>query len=259
LLPDDENVKVLIDAWKVMTGRFPGATFEQAAGVTSAFAYLPMQFFNLSFQNQPATSEAALRDLFSVMRQRATGCAHPSLMGFCQEWLPERSLEIAASEGYSCSFHMTGMAANSLLPPRRQAPNLVYRRVQDDATARQYAMINARAYGNPEEQWECFCNLLLWQPDSYAYVAFHHDLAVAAASSIPVGEVMYIALVATEPGQQGKGYAEAVLRHAIAQGQTGMGQRRIVLHASDMGRPLYQSMGFAAGAEIPLFTPASGE
>ena len=87
-------------------------------------------------------------------------------------------------------------------------------------------------------------------------MAYDHGGAVSTASSIPVGEVMYIALVATLPGQQGKGYAEAVLRQAVAQGQTGMGRRRIVLHASDMGRPLYQSMGFTAGAKIPLFTLA---
>jgi hypothetical protein len=35
-----------------------------------------------------------------------------------------------------------------------------------------------------------------------------------------------------------------------------MGRRRIVLHASDMGQPLYHSMGFEAGAKIPLFSPA---
>jgi GNAT superfamily N-acetyltransferase len=256
VLPDDENVAVLLDAWKVMTGRFPGSTFERGAGVTSAFAHLPMPFFNISFQDQPATSEAPLRDLFSVMRQRASRCAHPSMMGFCEDWLPELAREIAAEEGFSFSLNMTGMAADSLLPPRRPAPNLVYRRVQENATAREYAMINAQAYGSPEERWECLCNLLLWQPDSYAYVAYDHGGAVATASSIPVGEVMYIALVATLPGQQGKGYAEAVLRQAVAQGQTGMGRRRIVLHASDMGRPLYQSMGFTAGAKIPLFTLA---
>jgi GNAT superfamily N-acetyltransferase len=178
------------------------------------------------------------------------------MMGFCQEWLPEHSREIAAEEWFSFSLNMTGMATDLLLPPRRPAPELAYRRVQEDATARDYAMINAQAYGMPAEPWECLCNLLLWQPDSYAYVAYDHDRAVAAASSIPVGAVMYIALVATLPGQQGKGYADAVLRQAIAQGQAGMGQRRIVLHASDMGWPLYQSMGFTAGAKIPLFTLA---
>jgi GNAT superfamily N-acetyltransferase len=256
MLPDVENVGVLIEASKVITGRFPGSTFERGAGVTSAFAHLPMPFFNISYQDQPAISEAGLRDLFSVMRQRSTGCAHPSMMAFCQEWLPKRSREIAIEEGFSYSLNMTGMAADSLLPQRRPTPNLLYRRVQEEATACEYAMINAQAYGNPREQWNCLCNLLLWQPDSYAYVAYDHDRAVAAASSIPVGEVMYIALVATLPGQQGQGYAEAVLRHAITQGQTGMGQRRIVLHASDMGRPLYQSLGFTAGAAIPLFTLA---
>lgn len=70
---------------------------------------------------------------------------------------------------------------------------------------------------------------------------------------------MYIALVATEPGEHGKGYAEAVMRHAIKQGEAGMGKRRLVLHASDMGRPLYQSRGFGAGCKIPLLAPGEAQ
>jgi ribosomal protein S18 acetylase RimI-like enzyme len=256
MIPDDENVAVLIDAWKLMTGRFAGSDFERAGGVASAFANLPLPFFNISFQDQPAMSEAELRGMLSVMQRRAQGCAHPSMIALCQEWVPGRWREIAAAEGFRFSLNMTGMATEALLPPRRPPPKLAYRRVQDDAEARDLAMINAQAYGLPAEMWECLCNLLLWQPDSYAYVAYDNGRAVAAASSLPVGEVMYIALVATLPEQHGKGYAEAVMRQAIEQGKAGMGRRRIVLHASDMGQPLYQSMGFEAGSKIPLFSPA---
>jgi GNAT superfamily N-acetyltransferase len=255
MISDDENVAVLIDSWKLMTGRFPGSDFERAGAVASTFANLPLPFFNISSQAQPVTSEADLRGMLSVMQRRARQCAHPSMIALCEKWVPARWQEIAG-EGFRFSLNMTGMAADALLPPRRPPPRLAYRRVQDDAAARDLAMINARAYGMPAEMWECLCNLLLWQPDSYAYVAYDNGKAVAAASSLPVGEVMYIALVATVPEHHGNGYAEAVMRQAIEQGQSAMGQRRIVLHASDMGRPLYQSMGFEAGSKIPLFTPA---
>jgi GNAT superfamily N-acetyltransferase len=256
MMPDDENVAVLIDAWKLMTGRFAGSDFERAGGVASAFANLPLSFFNVSVQDQPAMSEAELRRMLAVMQRRARRCAHPSEIALYEKWVPGRWREIAAEEGFRFSLTMTGMATEALLPPRRPPPKLAYRRVQEDAEARDLAMINAQAYGMPAETWECLCNLRLWQPDSYAYVAYDNGRAVAAASSLPVGEVMYIALVATLPEQHGKGYAEAVMRQAIEQGQAGMGRRRIVLHASDMGRPLYRSMGFEAGAKIPLLSPA---
>ncbi len=256
MIPDDENVTVLIDAWKLMTGRFAGSDFERSGRVVSAFANLPLAFFNISFQEQPATSEAELRGMLSAMQRRAKACAHPSMIALCEEWVTGPWREIAVEEGFRLSLNMTGMATEALLPPRRPPPKLAYRRVQNDAQARDLAMINAQAYGMPMEMWECLCNLRLWQPDSYAYVAYDNGRAVAAASSLPVGKVMYIALVATLPEQHGKGYAEAVMRQAIEQGQAGMGRRRIVLHASEMGQPLYQSMGFEAGAKIPLFAPA---
>jgi GNAT superfamily N-acetyltransferase len=151
---------------------------------------------------------------------------------------------------------MTGMAADELLPPRWPLPELEYRRAHTEATSRDLAMINADAYGLPREMFECICGLELWHPDSYGYVGYRNDKAICAAAALPIEGAMYIAFVATLPEEHGKGYAEAVMRHAIELGRTGMGKRRIVLHASDMGLPLYRSMGFGAGSKIPLFALA---
>jgi hypothetical protein len=43
------------------------------------------------------------------------------------------------------------------------------------------------------------------------------------------------------------------MRKAIEYAQGAGGERRLWLHASDMGRPLYASMGFESGAALPLF------
>jgi len=53
----------------------------------------------------------------------------------------------------------------------------------------------------------------------------------------------------------GKGYAEAVMRHAAEQAQAAMGFERIVLHASDMGRPVYAAMGFEGTTRVALIGP----
>ena len=64
------------------------------------------------------------------------------------------------------------------------------------------------------------------------------------AAAFPVNGTVYIALVATLPEEQGKGYAETVMRQAVAQGQEAMGTKRTTLHASDMGLPVYRRMGY---------------
>jgi len=72
---------------------------------------------------------------------------------------------------------------------------------------------------------------------------------------LPVAGTIYVAFVATLPEAHGKGYAEAVMRHAIEQGRRAMGFTRMTLHASDMGRPVYLAMGFDPGPRIVLLTP----
>lgn len=255
MISSDDNVKTVIDAWKLMSGRFAGSDFQRVEGVASTFANIPLSFFNISFQERPAASAAELRGMLATMQRRAKACPHPSIIGLCEDWVPEDWQAIAEEKGFTFVLNMTGMAADELLPPRRPSLALEYRRVQDDATARDLAMINAHAYQMPPEMWECLCNLQLWNADSYGYVGYRDGKAVSSTAALPIEGAMYIALVATMPEEHGKGYAEAVMRKAIEQGQTGMGKRRMVLHASDMGRPLYQSMGFGAGCRIPLLAP----
>jgi GNAT superfamily N-acetyltransferase len=254
MISTEENVKLLIASWKVMTERFAGSKFESSGGVTSAFANLELPFLNVSVQDRPATDETNLRHMLQTMRQRAKTCPHHSMIALCEDWLPQNGQAIATEEGFTFALYVTGMAADELLPVRRPAPELEYRRVQDETTARDLAMINAVAYGMPTEMWEGMCNVQLWQSDSYGYVGYRDGKAISCAAALPVDGTMYIALVATLPEEHGKGYAEAVMRKAIEQGQIEMGKRRIILHASDMGQPLYRSMGFSAGGKIPLFS-----
>jgi GNAT superfamily N-acetyltransferase len=150
---------------------------------------------------------------------------------------------------------MTGMATSQLLPPRRPPPELEFRRVSDEATARDLAMINGQAYGMPLDLFECMCNLHLWQPDTHGYIGYAAGKAVTCAAVLPVAGTLYVAFVATLPEAYGRGYAEAVMRHAIDQGRRDMPVTRLTLHASEMGRPLYRAMGFDPGAKVILLTP----
>ena len=63
-----------------------------------------------------------------------------------------------------------------------------------------------------------------------------------------MSDTIYVADVATLREALGKGYAAAVMRHSIALARAAVGPKRIWLHASDIGAPLYRSMGFATGA-----------
>jgi GNAT superfamily N-acetyltransferase len=248
----EENVKVLIEAWKLMVGRLPGSRIEHAGGVATMFGQVPLPFLNLSAHDRPLADEEDLRRILAVARERAGACQHGSFVAICDAWAPKVWQRLAAAEGFTRAVNMTGMAADRLLPPQRALPELEFRRVLDETTARDLAMINGQAYGMSLQLFECICNLHLWHEDSFGYVGYAGGRAVTAAATFPVVGTVYVAFVSTLPEAHGKGYAEAAMRQAIAQGGPAMGLTRMTLHASDMGRPLYRSMGFEPGASVVL-------
>ena len=255
-----ETVEVLIEAWKLIVARFPGATIEHAQSVATMFAHHPLPFLNLSVPDRPLAAASDLRAALSVIEDRAKSCQHDSLMALCEPWAPPEWERIANEAGFALALNMTGMATNQLLPPRRPLPELEFRRVSDDTTARDLAMINGHAYQMSLDLFECMCNLYLWQPDAFGYVGYAAGQAVTCAAVLPVAGALYVAFVATLPEAHGQGYAEAVMRHAIEQGRRAMGLTRraltrMTLHASDMGRPVYLAMGFELGPRIVLLTP----
>jgi GNAT superfamily N-acetyltransferase len=150
---------------------------------------------------------------------------------------------------------MTGMEADELLPPWHPLANLDVRLVVDDAMARDLAELNAPAYRMPADAFDCLANMRLWHANSYAYVGYLGDHPVSCAAAFPVNGTVYIALVATLPEEQRKGYAETVMRQAVIQGQQAMRTTRTTLHSSDMGAQVYRGMGFRPGPKMVILGP----
>jgi GNAT superfamily N-acetyltransferase len=67
-------------------------------------------------------------------------------------------------------------------------------------------------------------------------------------------EMPYILSMFTEPEYRGCGVASRMVR-GMVRWATLHGYRRIFLHASRMGRPVYEKLGFADGTEMRLDLP----
>jgi ribosomal protein S18 acetylase RimI-like enzyme len=251
-----ESVGLLINAWKLMVGRLPDGRIHHADGVASCIGHVPLPFFNFSMNDRRLTDAADLRRFFANVDRATASCAHPSMTALCEDWAPADWGQVATDHGLATMMQMTGMETDQLLPPRRPPPALDIRRVSDDAAARHLATVNAHAYAMPPELFECVCNMRLWHDDSLAFVGYVDGRPVTSAAALPVNGTVYIALVATMPDCHGKGYADAVMRHAIAAGQQAMGVTRTTLHATDMGRPVYQAMGYQPSARFAVLMKA---
>jgi GNAT superfamily N-acetyltransferase len=254
---DEGNIGALVEAWRTIVGRIPGATLEHSDGVATTFGHVSLPLMNVSVLDRASADEADLRRALGVARERARSCIHPTLVALCPGWAPPRWRSIAAEAGLELSDSMTGMAADVLAPPRRPAPPIDLRLV-GPATAADIAVVNADAYGMPLETAQFISCPDIWTKDTFGVVGYVGGKAVTCTAAFVIGEMIYVALVATVREAHGKGYAEAVMRRAIRQAQDAAGQKRIWLHATAMGQPLYHSMGFATGAEIPLLAFGDG-
>ena len=79
---------------------------------------------------------------------------------------------------------------------------------------------------------------------------------VTCAAAIAGTGSLFVALVATLAGHRDNGFGEAVTRKAIAEGARATGLRRVVLHATASGRPVYERIGLTANTAIHFVQPA---
>jgi GNAT superfamily N-acetyltransferase len=107
-----------------------------------------------------------------------------------------------------------------------------------------YADINSQAYGFPAEDGrDGLCGSRLWTSDIHAWLGLEHGVPVCAAATLPNDGRLFVALVATLPQAQRKGYGEAVTRMALYEGARGTGLTRATLHATEAGAPVYERIG----------------
>jgi ribosomal protein S18 acetylase RimI-like enzyme len=71
---------------------------------------------------------------------------------------------------------------------------------------------------------------------------------------MPLNGALHVMCVATMPAHQRRGYAEAVMRHSLAQASRATGLTRTTLHATEAGKPAYQRMGYRETATFTGYT-----
>ena len=76
-----------------------------------------------------------------------------------------------------------------------------------------------------------------------------HDHLRIEDSPVPLAVNVY-----TETQWRGKGVARALMR-VLMEWATAQGADRVVLHASNAGRPMYEALGFRATNEMRWFAP----
>jgi Acetyltransferase (GNAT) domain len=139
-------------------------------------------------------------------------------------------------------------AADAPLP----APPPELRIVEIRGSANAEAFERTLVDGYPAPQFQPFAGVRLFTPNTFAAKGWHHfvgfvgDRPVAAGSSYVGEQLVRVENIATLDDVRGRGYGAAITAATIAADVS----KPATLVASDLGRPVYEKLGFRAVARV---------
>lgn len=228
-------------------------SIRSGAGFEALWANALLPFNNGTIPTGPLTSPEQLASIVDASIADAAPAGLPWLLFLYEPDLspalaPEADsiIEAAGLTPYIKIRLMTGNLAQ-LAPPKRLLPAVEFQRVTTEEQKLTVLHINCQAYGVPLEMGTDIhaCDAYFSDPEKeFGFIAYVDDFPVSTASVVVLEDSLYVFLVATDPAHRQKGYAEAVMRHALSVASEATGLTRTDLDASGMGEPLYTQMGY---------------
>jgi ribosomal protein S18 acetylase RimI-like enzyme len=230
--------------------------------VSIASANAPWGMLNTAFLPAPLETEAALERAVAAAARYFSTRKQAWNFVLSEDWLAPalRARAPAVMERHGLKYVMStmGMVAEKIVPPVRALPPMEVRPATDAEAVRHIADINAISYASPLEVARASVVPAMFQGDGRGYVGYVEGKAASVAASAQVEGVAYVGYVATLPEYRRRGYAEAVMRHGLAEARKAWGLERTVLHATDAGRPVYLRMGYRDVTRFVFYMPADG-
>jgi ribosomal protein S18 acetylase RimI-like enzyme len=254
-----ESMEQLAAVWRDMVlDRNPDADVRDLPGIAVRWADCGFAFWNCATLTEAGADadlvEQRLTEVAGIMRAKR----HPGFLWLFEDLLGDdarAALDAAADRaGLQHAFPGTGMAGDLLPVAEPSHPDLTFARVTTDEQLLAYADLNSRAYGFPlEDGRDGLAGSALWKNKVYAYLGLREGVPVACAAAVEAEGRLFVALVATDPEWQRKGYGEAVTRKALHEGGRATGLTRATLHATPAGAPVYLRIGFEPNSTVHFY------
>ena len=241
------SIRQMDGAWRVMCAGAPKYVEAVSEGIQYIFSGLPISFFNLALLTGSDLSAEALSARGREACAWAADRSVPWLLAVTHERL-ESGVDAAAALdacGLAAVMPMTGMRARTV-GASATVPGLELTVPQDDNGYAAIVDVNALAYGMDLEAGKVAIGTRTFWKDKFPVVGMAGGKPVSSATVLMVDGYRYVALVATEPDQRRRGFAEAAMRQALENAAKAHGETPTVLHATDAGRPVYERMGYAS-------------
>lgn len=236
---EHENMLATVLAF---SGSVDGALVRNEGGVAILSTLIPVRLFNQVLISGPDATDAGLREAVGALRARTD--RHVVSL---RDGADDRFLPLIAELGLVRIVETPWMPGMAMWPlgPAGTTPvpeGHEIRRVTDPAGVTDHLTAAAEGFGMPAE-WLHAMEGALDDPRVRVYVGYTEGVPVTAGLGMVTGRTIGIYNIATVPAARQRGYGAAMTMRIIDDAAA-EGCDVAILQASDMGRPIYERLGF---------------
>jgi ribosomal protein S18 acetylase RimI-like enzyme len=250
---NDGDLASAVDAnyWQSfkLLARACGGEVLEREGMLAVSTGLPVSMLNIAFVMRPlADPRGTLREVVSFYDARRL----PFVVRV-REGVDLESEAASAALGMPYSDTVPGMALFPVPPAPEPVQGLNIEQVSDSKRLRDYHRVAAEGFGMPLEFAERLMGPAFLEVEGFeSYLGTMDGEPVAVSSVFVDGQVAGVYNVATLQSHRRRGIGEAMTWRSVARGRDA-GCTVAVLEASEMGKPVYERMGFRVVAPYKTF------
>jgi ribosomal protein S18 acetylase RimI-like enzyme len=253
----------LRQSFRVLAQGRPRADIAELDGVSIASLGAAFQMFNAAFLNREVSGVEDLANRFRAAREVFTARRMPWSFWVCDEWLarPVRRELVDTCErfGMRAVAEMPGMFADSLRDTTRfslrsrPAAALDIRPADNVRAMRDFRAVGSLCFHVPPAWFGEVFDDTIPAREFRCWVGYREERPVATAATLVSHGVIGLYNVASLPGEQRRGFGEAITRHAIGEAARESGLRQVILQSTMQGERLYRKLGFREVSRLVVF------
>lgn len=240
------SIRQFVAAWRLMSERAPA--FEQAEddGLALIFAKIPVPFFNVGIPTGRGMTAGRLRALTERACTWAASRRVPWLFVVTHDAVDSNVdvTSVVGETGLVPLLPLTGMRAETVAGTTVLPEGLRLEVPADETGCGALLDVNAAAYGMDLESGKVLMGQPSFWTSHFPVLGTVDGEPVSTTAVLMIDRLRYVALVATAPHHQRRGYADATMRRALQLAADAHGTTPTVLHATEAGRPVYERMGY---------------
>ena len=259
VMTDDELIALEHENWiAYLTGVVSctsRATVTRAGGVVTILTGLPFDWFNqVLVEHETATPEGVLAGVALAREQ-----GDPFVVRL-REGVDDRLVQTLARAGLELEGEETSTPGMVAYPIDHDAiatpasPGLEIRAIADAAGIEDHQGVATAGFGTePEVAAGTSCLALVERPGCAVYVGYADGLPVVSGLRWQTGRTVGVYSIATVASARRRGYGAAMSARIVADGVAD-GCDVAILQASEMGRPIYERLGFRTVVRYSAYT-----